>query len=114
MLRSRITIARSVSHPLRFFGLSLLLASGLSACSTSSAIPEKSQAALVADLREYIPSTSAYDDKSLLDIANNICSIGRDDGTRILDNYRSLEAEDYDAFVTVVFGVNGCPDDENN
>lgn len=69
---------------------------------------------MVKDLREYIPSAAAYDDDYLVSISDKMCSLGRDDGARILDNYNDLESSDYDAFVTVVFGVNGCPDDEDN
>lgn len=86
----------------------LLFAAGLTAC--SSDVSDDDGAAFVKHVREFIPSTAAYEDDYLIDIAKNVCRLGSvEDGVRILDNYSQLEAEDYRAFATSALTY-ACPD----
>ena len=46
-------------------------------------------------VRANIPTAAAYDDVTLLAMAENVCALGSVDlGVEVLDNYRSIEAED--------------------
>lgn len=86
-----------------------LLTGALAAC--GSGVSDEDGKAFVEHVREFIPSTAAYDDESLIDMAEHVCQLGNEeDGVRILDNYRDLEAEDYSAFAISALTY-ACPDE---
>jgi hypothetical protein len=57
-------------------------------------------------VRANIPGAAAYDDDGLLNMANNVCSLGSVDlGVRVLDNYSQIEAEDREELASIALAT---------
>jgi hypothetical protein len=58
-------------------------------------ITEASGKAFVKEMRTNVPGAAAYEDDTILNMAQNVCDLGSVDlGVRVLDNYSQIEAED--------------------
>lgn len=92
-----------------------VLASLLAGCGGGEpVVTDQHGAKFVKHVRQWIPSTSAYPDDMLVDMAANVCRLGDvDKGVQILDNYSQLEADDYRAFAISALDY-ACPEKGSN
>jgi len=109
------SVAQSTTVKLFSIVAAAVLASLLAGCGGGEpVVTDANGAKFVRHVRHWIPSTSAYSDEMLIDMAANVCRVGNeDDGVRILDNYSELEAEDYSAFAISALDY-ACPEEGGN
>ena len=96
----------------------LLLALGsallVAGCSGGSGISDSNSAAYLSEVRNAIPGAASYTDDQLINMAENVCSVGStSQGVEVLDNYSEIAAEDRERVAYIAL-TEACPEESGS
>jgi hypothetical protein len=91
--------------------VSVLLVAG---CAGGSGISDNDSAAYLSEVRNAVPGAASYTDDQLLNMAENVCSVGStSQGVEMLDNYSEIAAEDRERVAYLAL-TEACPEESGS
>jgi hypothetical protein len=86
----------------------------VAACSGGSGISDNDSAAYLSEVRNAVPGAASYTDDQLLNMAENVCSVGStSQGVEVLDNYSEIATEDRERVAYIAL-TEACPEESGS
>jgi hypothetical protein len=98
----------------QFLLLAVASAVLVAGCSGGSGISDNHSAAYLSEVRNAVPGAASYTDDQLLNMAENVCSVGStSQGVEVLDNYSEIATEDRERVAYIAL-TEACPEESGS
>jgi hypothetical protein len=98
----------------RLLLLAVASAGLVAGCSGGSGISDNDSAAYLSEVRNAVPGAASYTDDQLLNMAENVCSVGStSQGVEVLDNYSEIATEDRERVAYIAL-TEACPEESGS